>query len=121
MTAQPRFITAREEFIPATVDSDLRVTGTIVSAQSIPTSFLDRMAATRQRQDAQTFAQLTKGDDLDRVKVASIPVAIVAKWDREGFDLHGLIDSRDPNAIAIIMAKLDAENLSAFRATSKDF
>ncbi len=115
------FVGLDEDFIPETVNSDLQVTGTIVAKQHIPQSFLDRVAAKRNWQDAQSFRSLTKGDDIEKVHLARIPVAVVNKWQREGFDLYELISSGDPNATAIIMAKLRSEDLTAFQTTSKNF
>ncbi|WP_375272847.1 hypothetical protein [Sphingomonas sp.] len=118
MTTPYRFVGLDEDFLPDTVDSDLQVTGTIVSAQHIPQGFLDRVAAKRNWQDAQTFSQLTKGDEIEKVHLARIPVAVVNKWQREGFDLYQAI--HDPNGSALILAKLRAENLTAFQTTSKN-
>jgi hypothetical protein len=119
MTAPYSLVTADEDFVVDSVDSDLQVTGTIVSAQHIPQAFLDKVAAKRNFQDARSFAQLTKGDDTERVHLARIPVAVVNKWRREGFDLFQAI--HDPNGSAIILAKLRAEDLTAFQTTSKTF
>ena len=121
MTSNYSFVGLDEDFIPDEVDNDLRVTGTIVSEQYIPQGFLDRVAAKRNWQDAQAFRTLTKGDDIEKVHLARIPVAVVNKWQREGFDLYELISSGDPNATAIIMAKLRAEDLTAFQVSSKNF
>lgn len=121
MTERFRFVGLDEEFVPETFDGDFQTTGTIVSEQHIPQGWLDRVKAKRDRQDAQSFSQLTKGDEMDRVHLARIPVAVVNKWAREGFDLYGLISSGAPNAAAIIMAKLDLEDLQAFKTSSKTF
>jgi hypothetical protein len=121
MTTPTRFLTAQEEFVPDMVDNDLQVTGTIVSTQDIPQSFLDRVAHRRAFQDSKSFAQLTKGDDLDKVHLCSIPVAIVNQWARQGFDMLALISSGDPNAAATILAKLRAEDLTAFQTTTRNF
>jgi len=121
MTPKFRFVGLDEDFVPDTVDGDLQVTGTIVSAQHIPQGFLDRVAAKRNWQDAQAFKTITKGDDIEKVHLARIPVAVVNKWQREGFDMLELISSGDPNAAAIILARLRAEDLQAFQTTSKNF
>ncbi|WP_066803373.1 hypothetical protein [Sphingomonas asaccharolytica] len=121
MTTPFRFITADEDFVPDTVDDDFRMTGTIVSTQNIPQSFLDKVASKRDLQDKQTFSQLTRGDEIEKIHLARIPVAVVSKWHREGFDLFHLIDSGDPNASAIILAKLRADDMAAFQTTSKNF
>jgi hypothetical protein len=121
MTAPFRFVGLDEQFVPDSLDSDLRSTGTIVSAQEIPKAWMDRVKAKRDHQDAQAFRTLTKGDDLEKVHLARIPVSVVNKWRREGFDMLALIDSRDPNAAAIIMARLRAEDLQAFQVSSKNF
>lgn len=114
-----RFVGLDEDFIPDTVDGDLQVTGTIVSEQHIPQSFLDNVASKRAFQDGQTFAQLTKGDEIERIHLARIPVAVVNKWRREGFDIFQAI--HDPSGAAIILAKLRAEDLTAFQTTTKSF
>lgn len=121
MNTEYRFVGLDEQYIPETFDGDFRTTGTIVAAQEIPQGWLDRVKAKRDWQDSQTFSQITKGDDIDRVHLARIPVAVVNKWGREGFDLYSLISSGDPNAAAIIMAKLRAEDLQAFQVSSKNF
>lgn len=115
------FVGLDEDFIPETVDSDLQVTGTIVAEQYIPQAFIDNIANKRNWQDSQSFRALTKGDDIEKVHLARIPVAVVNKWQREGFDMYELIGSGDPNAAAIIMAKLRAEDLTAFQTTNKNF
>jgi hypothetical protein len=112
-------VTADEDFVFDSVDSDLQVTGHIVSEQQVPQGFLDRVAAKRNWQDAQSFSQLTKGDEIEKIHLARIPVAVVNKWSREGFDLFQAI--HDPNGAAIILAKLRAEDLTAFQTTSKTF
>lgn len=119
MNTRPRFVGLDEDFVIDSIDDDMQVTGTIVSAQEIPQGFLDRVAAKRNAQDAQTFAQLTKGDEIERIHLARIPVAVVSKWQREGFDLFQAI--HDPNGSALILAKLRAEDLTAFQTTSKTF
>jgi hypothetical protein len=45
-------------------------------------------------------------------RVASIPVAVVEKWLREGFDIH-----REP--IQAVLTRLDREGLDAFKTTNK--
>lgn len=119
MTTPYRFVTADEDFVPETVDSDFQVTGHIVSTQEIPQSFLDAVAAKRDFQDRRSFAQLTKGDEIEKIHIARIPVVIVNKWAREGFDLFQAMN--DANGTALILAKLRVENLTAFQTTSKTF
>jgi len=119
MTEPYRFVGLDEDFVPDTIDGDLQVTGTIVSAQHIPQSFLDSVAAKRDFQDGQSFSALTKGDEIEKIHLARIPVAVVNKWQREGFDLYQAI--HDPNGAALILAQLRAENLTAFQTTSKTF
>lgn len=121
MNTPYRFSGLDEDFIVDTADSDLNVTGTIVSAQHIPQSFIDRVKAKRDWQDSQSFSTLTKGDDIEKIHLARIPVAVVNKWTREGFDMLGLIGSGDPMAASLILAKLRAEDLTAFQTTSKSF
>ncbi|USQ99520.1 hypothetical protein [Sphingomonas aerolata] len=119
MNTPYRFVTADEDFIPETIDNDFNVTGTIVSTQNIPQSFLDSVAAKRAFQDRQSFSALTKGDEIEKIHLARIPVAVVSKWQREGFDLFQAI--HEPNGSALILAKLRAEDLTAFQTTSKTF
>lgn len=121
MNTQYSFVGLDEEFVPDTCDGDFQVTGTIVSAQHIPQAFLDRVAAKRDWQNAQAFKTLTKGDDIEKVHLARIPVAVVNKWRREGFDMLELIGSGEPNAAALIMAKLRLEDLTAFQVSTKAF
>ena len=48
------------------------------------------------------------------MKVASIPVVVVEKWQKEGFDIM------DPNTdIKEVLRRLHAENLDAFITTDK--
>ena len=50
----------------------------------------------------------------DFVEVCSVPVVVVEKWLKEGFDIH-----KEP--ASKILSKLRAENLGAFIATNKRF
>ena len=120
MTKPFRFLSSNEEFVADTIDSDLRMTGTIVGHQTIAQSFLDNIANLRNAQDASSFSALTKGDDLEKIRIASIPVSVVNKWRREGFDMLALIDSGDPQAASLILAKLRADDLTAFQATTRN-
>ena len=120
-STDPILHSAQEEFIFDTIDHNLKVTGTIVSQQHIPQAFLDKVKAKRDFQDNQTFAQLTKGDDIEKIHLARIPVAVVNKWAREGFDMMALIDSGDSQAAATILAKLRLEDMQGFQTTSKNF
>ena len=113
--------TAREDFIFDSVDANLKVTGTIVSEQHISQDFLDKMKRKREAQDRKTFAEITKGDDIEKIHLCRIPVAVVNKWAREGFDMMTLIDSGDPKAAQTILAKLRLEDMTAFQLTSKNF
>jgi len=72
--------------------------------QHIPQSFLDDLKNAREdsvRERAREFHH-----------VASIPVAVVNKWMREGFDIYEA-------TIPEIMTRLRAEHLDAFIATKK--
>ena len=121
MTPKFRFVGLDEDFVPDSFDGDFRTTGTIVAEQRIPQSFIDRVKAKRDFQDARSFSTLTRGDEIEKVHLARIPVAVVNKWAREGFDMLGLISSGDPHASALILARLRAEDLTAFQTTSKSF
>lgn len=75
--------------------------------QEIPQWHLDNL---KQQRDA-SASQKTG----DMMKVASIPVAVIEKWMREGFDVM-----RDKNITAKeIVNKLKNENLDAFLTTEK--
>lgn len=74
--------------------------------QDISQSFLDGIKETRNE-------SLNKREG-DYMSVAQIPVVIVEKWMREGFDIMG------PGITAAdIVKRLKAENLDAFLTTDK--
>ena len=75
--------------------------------QEIPQWHLDNL---KQQRDASAFQKAG-----DMMKVASIPVAVIEKWMREGFDVM-----RDKNITAKdIVNKLKNEDLTAFLTTEK--
>lgn len=71
--------------------------------QEITSDFLDQLADDR---------LASKGMSNDFHKLASIPVVVVEKWLREGFDIY----REDAKAI---LKKLRDEDLTAFIATTK--
>lgn len=72
--------------------------------QEIPQSFLDRLKAERDNSSS-----VREGETM---RVASIPVAIVEQWMRQGYDFY--------NATAAeLVAKLKQENLDYFITTEK--
>ena len=74
--------------------------------QVIPQSFLDRLKADRDESSTRPMG--------DYHRVASIPVAVVEKWMREGFNIW------DKNIKASeVVARLKTENLEAFLTTTK--
>jgi hypothetical protein len=73
--------------------------------QFIPQSFLDEIA--QEREDSITTPA---GDTLYRV--ARIPVAVIEKWDREGFDYNHAPASE-------ILRKLRIDELDKFITTKK--
>lgn len=74
--------------------------------QPIPKSFLDRLKTERDENSNRPMGNFHR--------VASIPIAVVEKWQREGFDIH------DKNIKASeIVARLKTENLEAFLTTTK--
>ena len=88
------------------VDSELTTNGdqfAIHRRQDIPSSFLDNLQ--RQRDASSAPAG-------DYHKVASVPVSVVEIWMHQGFDIF----KERPEAI---VARLKAENLTAFLATEK--
>ena len=72
--------------------------------QAIPTSFLDRLKDQRNE-------SLMKRE-CEYMKVASIPVVIIEKWQNEGFDINNKTAKE-------IVARLKAENLDDFITTEK--
>ena len=60
--------------------------------------------------DERTASANTRAKEMHRV--ASVPVAVVEKWLSEGFDIY-------KESAKAIVARLHAEDLSAFVATSK--
>lgn len=75
--------------------------------QEIPQWHLDNLKDERNASASQRTG--------DMMKVASIPVAVIEKWMREGFDVM-----RDKNITAKeIVNKLKNENLDAFLTTEK--
>jgi len=74
--------------------------------QHIPQSFLDRLKTERDATEVQRMG--------DFHRVASIPVAVVEKWMREGFNIY------DKNIKASdVLKKLRNEQLDAFITTTK--
>jgi hypothetical protein len=78
----------------------------IKRTQEIPEDFL---TGTKEQRDA------SSAPAGDFHKVASIPVAVVEQWMREGFDVM-----KDRNiTVKDIVARLKKENLTAFLTTNK--
>jgi hypothetical protein len=76
-------------------------------SQDIPQWHLDNLKDQRHNS-----SQTKEGDFM---KVASIPVAVVEKWKREGFDI---LSDRNITGKQIVN-KLKSENLDAFLTTEK--
>lgn len=72
--------------------------------QEIPKQFLDNLK--RKREESKSVRER------DYMHVASIPVEVVEKWQREGFDFYN-------ESARKIVAKLKEENLDAFLVTNK--
>ena len=72
--------------------------------QEIPQQFLDNLKQKREESN--------NVKEKDYMHVASIPVEIVEKWQREGFDFYN-------EPARKIVAKLKEENLDAFLVTKK--
>lgn len=73
--------------------------------QVIPGHFLDRLADAR--------LNSTNVREREYMHVASIPVALVESWQRDGFDVYTA-------PVKEIVARLKRENLGAFLATRKE-
>ena len=78
----------------------------IKKTQDINDGFLKRLADKRLQSGNSRMG--------DFVEVCSVPVVVVEKWLKEGFDIH-----KEP--ASKILSKLRAENLGAFIATNKRF
>lgn len=99
-TEQPELIDAKRRLLDGT--SGL----TIQRSQELPTSFLDSLKEKK--------AATSRAPCGDFHHFASIPVAVIEKWQREGFDiLTHKYSARE------IMQKLSAENLGDFITTTK--
>lgn len=85
-------------------DSDAALV--IKNEQHIPQSFLDRLKSDRDDSSNRKMG--------DYERLASIPVVVVEKWMREGFNIY------DKNVKASeIVARLKSESLEAFLTTTK--
>ncbi len=72
--------------------------------QEIPKAFLDNLK--RKREESKAVREK------EYMHIASIPVEVVEKWQREGFDFYN-------ESAKKIVAKLKSENLDAFLVTNK--
>ena len=92
-------------FIDQQVSFDENSEGLVIERyQEIPQSFLDRLKAER--------ANSSSVREGETMRVASIPVAIVEQWMRDGYDFHNATASQ-------LVAKLKQENLDYFITTEK--
>jgi len=93
------------QFIDQNVAFDENSEGLVIERfQEIPQTFLDNLKA-----EKAASASVREGETM---RVASIPVVIVEKWMREGFDFQHATARQ-------IVAKLKAENLDYFITTDK--
>lgn len=93
------------QFIDQNVAFDENSEGLVIERyQEIPQSFIDSLRA-----EKANSSSVREGETM---RVASIPVVVVEKWVREGFDFN--------NATAAeIVAKLKQEHLDYFITTEK--
>ena len=77
---------------------------TFAHTQHISQGFLDRLRDTREN-------SLNQGEG-EYMSVASVPVAVVEQWQREGFDIM-------TEPAHAIVARLKQQNLDAFLTTKK--
>lgn len=98
-------MTQNLQLIDQQVSFDENSEGLVIERyQEIPQSFLDRLKTERANSSS-----VREGENM---RVASIPVAVVEQWMRQGFDFY--------NATAAqIVAKLKNENLDYFITTEK--
>lgn len=93
------------QFIDQNVAFDENSEGLVIERyQEIPQAFMDRLKA-----EKSASGSVREGDTM---RVASIPVIVVEKWMREGFDFHNATAKQ-------IIAKLRLEHLDAFITTEK--
>lgn len=100
MTRSVRLLDAEPEFLNGP-DGEL-----LIKKQQIITDDMLRSNAE---------ARARRGPEGNFMRVASIPTAVVEKWQREGFDI---MTDRNITARQIV-ARLSAENLGAFITTDK--
>ena len=94
-----------QKILESQVDFKENTDGLIIqTSQAIPDSFLKDLREERFE------SKHRRANDYHRV--ASIPVAVVDKWIREGYDFHNA-------PIKDILIKLRSENLEAFITTDK--
>ena len=96
----------QEKFNDSDVAFDENTDGLVIQRyQEIPHSFIDKLKEER--------FQNTQGRVKNEMhRAASIPVAVVEKWQREGYDVF-----KEP--IKKTLAKLKNENLDAFITSDK--
>lgn len=93
------------QFIDQNVAFDENSEGLVIERfQEIPQSFIDGLKAQK--------AASTAVREGETMRVASIPVVVVEKWMREGFDFNNATAKQ-------IVAKLKQENLDYFLTTDK--
>lgn len=93
------------QFIDQNVAFEENSEGLVIERyQEIPQSFIDRLRA-----EKANSSEVREGETM---RVASIPVIVVEKWMREGFDFYNATASQ-------IVAKLKSENLDYFITTDK--
>ena len=93
------------QFIDQNVAFDENSEGLVIERyQEIPQSFIDNLRAEK--------AASTSVREGETMRVASIPVVVVEKWMREGFDFTNATAKQ-------IVAKLRQENLDYFITTDK--
>ena len=93
------------QFLDQDVAFDENSEGLVIERyQEIPQTFIDGLKAER--------ANSSSVREGETMRVASIPVVVVEKWMREGFDFHNATAKQ-------IVAKLRQENLDYFITTEK--
>lgn len=97
--------TPQFQFIDQNVAFEENSEGLVIERyQEIPQSFIDNLKAERANSKS-----VREGENM---RAASIPVAVVELWIRQGFDFWNA-------SAAQIVAKLNAENLDHFITTDK--
>ena len=107
---QPAILDARVDFEEDYTDPVLGTQLVIKHSQDIPDDYVAQLKA-----DKIDTLHAPMGDFH---RVASIPISVLHKWDKEGFKLEAVL-AEGANGLRKVLARLSAESLDAFITTRK--